>query len=73
MAVCASVLQHKDAYLQVRPVKSQCRWRETNSSKSFELNKSQATKEKSLLTIKMVGFVVSINWPGLDGTLCVFK
>lgn len=32
---------------------------------SFEPNKSQATKEKSLLTVQMVGFVVSINWPDL--------
>lgn len=75
-AACASVLQYKDANLQTQPVKSQCRWRETNSSKSFEPNKSQATKEKSLLTIKMVGFVVSINWPGLTEELyllCVFK
>lgn len=76
MAVCASVLQCKDANLQAQPVKSQCRWRETNSSKSFELHKSQVTKEKSLLTIKMVGFVVSINWPDRMEelyALCVFK
>lgn len=79
MAVCAPVsfLQYKDANLQTQPVKSQWRWRETNSSKSFEQNKSQAKKkEKSPLTIKMAGFVVSINWPDLMEelyALCVFK
>lgn len=62
--MCASLLPCKDTNLQAQPVNSQCLGRETNSSKSFEVNKRLGTKEKSPLTIKkMAGFVVSINWP----------
>lgn len=54
---CAPEVQYKDADLQAQAVKSQSRWKETNSSKSFQLNKSRAAREQSLLTSKMEGFV----------------
>lgn len=38
----------------------------------FEADKSQATKETSLLTIKMVGFVVGTHWLDLMEELYVF-